>query len=224
MDRIIPAVTSVLRGNIIKMPEVIKEASGIDILGKHIQSIIFTTDLVLIRNNNADAIMAVYPFTAQPIITHAIISAADQPVFIGVGGGTTRGRRVVNLALDAEFQGALGVVLNSPIDNHSLKMVRQTVSIPIIVTVISQEENIEARLANGADILNVSAGPSTPQVVREIRKNYPQVPIIATGGPNNDSILKTIEAGANAITYTPPSNAELMRHLMNKYRSTLTNF
>ena len=36
--------------------------------------------------------------------------AADVPVFCGVGGGITQGKRVVNLALDAEFKGAMGVV------------------------------------------------------------------------------------------------------------------
>lgn len=45
--------------------------------------------------------------------------------------------------------------------------------------------------------------------MREIRKEYPDFPIIATGGPTDDSIRETIEAGANAITYTPPSNGQL---------------
>jgi hypothetical protein len=30
--------------------------------------------------------------------------------------------------------------------------------------------------------------------------------------------LETIEAGANAITYTPPSNGELFARTMKKYR------
>ncbi len=34
-------------------------------------------------------------------------------------------------------------------------------------------------------------------------------PIIATGGPTEESILRTIQAGANAITYTPPTTGQL---------------
>ena len=33
-----------------------------------------------------------------------------------------------------------------------------------------------------------------------------------------DTILATIEAGANAITYTPPSTQELFHAMMAKYR------
>ena len=53
---------------------------------------------------NADAVIAVYPFTPQPIITQAVMLAADIPVFAGVGGGLTSGNRVVNLAHYAEMQ------------------------------------------------------------------------------------------------------------------------
>ena len=52
-------------------------------------------------------------------------------------------------------------------------------------------------------------GKETAKVVRAIREIYPKIPIIATGGPTEESIAETIEAGANAITYTPPSNGEL---------------
>ena len=35
---------------------------------------------------------------------------------------------------------------------------------------------------------------------------------------NLDALKATIEAGANAITYTPPSTQELFKELMGKYR------
>ena len=49
-------------------------------------------------------------------------------------------------------------------------------------------------------------------------KALPDVPIIATGGKTGESILRTIEAGANAITYTPPSTYELFQEMMKGYR------
>ena len=42
-----------------------------------------------------------------------------------------------------------------------------------------------------------------------------------TGGPNEKTILETIRAGANAITYSPPSNGELFADIMQKYRGKL---
>ena len=70
----------------------------------------------------------------------------------------------------------------------------------------------------GADILNVAGGPNTPQIVEEIRKEYPTIPLIASGGSTEESVTRTIRAGANAITYTPPSTKELFKTMMEKYR------
>jgi DNA-binding NarL/FixJ family response regulator len=110
------------------------------------------------------------------------------------------------------------VVLNSPTKNEILSGVRDVIDIPIVVTVISEEDDIDARIGAGATILNVSGAKNTARIVRKIREKYPEFPIIATGGPTEESILETIEAGANAITYTPPSNTEIMKRLMDKYR------
>ena len=213
-----PNISSFLRRNMIYVPEVIDNASGIRVNGKVIRSLVFSTDVAIIRNINADAVMAVYPFTPQLTITQALMTVADIPVFCGVGGGLTTGKRAVNLALHAEFQGAMGVVVNSPIGSEVVEELAETVDIPIVVTVTSENNDIDTRLKSGAKILNISGGSKTPELVRSIRKRYPNVPIIATGGKDDESILETIEAGANAITYTPPTISELFSDIMDKYR------
>ena len=86
------------------------------------------------------------------------------------------------------------------------------------ITVTKEDTDIEARLRAGASILNVAAGPRTPDVVRLIREKNPQVPIIASGGKTGESIRQTIAAGANAITFTPPSTQELFKEMMERYR------
>lgn len=214
----IPYVESRLRHNILEMPKEIRSASGIVIYGRRIKSLVFTTDLAIIKNCDADAVFAVYPFTPQQSISDAIIKAAYIPVFCGVGGGTTQGLRTVALAKDAENQGAMGVVLNAPVNNMNLLAVSRSVDIPVIITVVDDKTDIGARIDAGASILNVAAGIKTPEIVRGIRKQYPMVPIIATGGNKPDTIAATIAAGANAITYTPPSAQELFKAMMSKYR------
>lgn len=219
MKEFVPEIQGNLRKHIIKVPEAIYKVSGIKIFGKRIKSLVFSTDVAIIKNCNADAVIAVYPFTPQPIITHAIISASDVPVFSGVGGGTTTGKRVVNLAMDAEFQGAMGIVVNAPTSNEIIKQLRERIDIPIVVTVVSEKTDIEARVNAGATILNVSGAGKTAEIVRKIRSQFPELPIIATGGPTENDILATIEAGANAITFTPPSNGEIFKDIMIKYRN-----
>ena len=215
---VIPQFEPKLRHNILKMPEEIRTASGISIFGRRIKSLVFTTDIAIIRNCDADAVFAVYPFTPQQAISDAIIKAAYVPVFCGVGGGTTKGLRTVSLAKDVEMQGAMGVVLNAPISNANLLAVSAAVDIPTVITVVSEETDISRRILSGADILNVAGAAKTPDIVRKIRQEFLDVPIIATGGNEPELILKTIEAGANAITYTPPTPAVLFKSMMERYR------
>ncbi|NMM64097.1 hydrolase [Clostridium sp. P21] len=217
-SKYVPEIKGTLRSHMINVPQVIRNASGIKVFGKRLKSFLFTTDIAVIKNTNADAIMAVYPFTPQPVITEALVTASDVPVFCGVGGGLTMGKRVVNLALDAEFKGAMGVVVNSPTSNEVIEAMRDTIDIPIIVTVVSEYDDIQKRIEAGTTIINVSAGKRTAEVVRKIREKYEDLPIIATGGKNDEGIRETIEAGANAISYTPPTTSELFAVTMEKYR------
>ena len=214
----IPYIESKLRHNILEMPKEILKASGIVIYGRRIKSLVFTTDLAIITNCDADAVFAVYPFTPQQSISDAIIKAAYVPVFCGVGGGTTQGLRTISLAKDVESHGAIGVVLNAPITDENLWAVSRAVDIPVVVTVTSEKTDVTARLNSGAAILNVAAAEKTPDVVGKIRAEFPDVPIIASGGGTPERIRATIEAGANAITYTPPTAQELFKRMMSRYR------
>lgn len=221
MQNFVPEIEGNLRKYMIKVPEMIHQVGGIRIFGKTIKSILFSTDVAIIKNCNAHAVIAVYPFTPQPVITHSIMQASDVPVFCGVGGGTTTGKRVVNLAMDAEFQGAIGVVVNAPTSNDIINRLRERIDIPIVVTIASDMADVGERIRAGATILNVSGAAKTAQMVARIRDQYPEVPIIATGGPTEESIHATIQAGANAITYTPPTSADIFKKLMHKYRQDI---
>jgi len=218
MRKHVPEFKGLLRSHMIELPKVIRDASGIIIFGKRLKSFVFSTDVAVIKNTNADAVIAVYPFTPQPRITEALLLASDVPVFCGVGGAITTGKRVINLALDAEFKGAMGVVVNSSTPNEVIKKMRETIDIPIVVTVVSEFEDIESRIKAGVTILNVSGAKRTPYIVRQIREKYPEFPIMATGGPNENSIRETIEAGANAITYTPPNTGDILNEIMIAHR------
>jgi 2-keto-3-deoxy-6-phosphogluconate aldolase len=219
----VPVYEGTLRSHRINIPACIYDCSGILVFGRRIKSLAFTTDVAIIRNINADAIIAVYPFTPQPAIHRAVMHAADMPVFVGVGGGVTRGPRVVNLANDAEHEGAFGVVVNAPTDNKVVTMLKQVLDIPVVVTVVSERGDIAGRIAAGADILNISGAQRTPEIVAWVRERFPDVPIIATGGPTEETIRATIRAGANAITYTPPTSGELFAQSMARYRVELGN-
>ena len=188
------------------------------VFGRRIKSLVFTTDVAIIKNVNADAIIAVYPFTPQPAITQAIINVSDVPVFVGVGGGMTNGDRSVRLAQDAENQGAYGVVVNAPITTETISKMKALVDIPVITTIVSSGMDVAARVKAGADILNVSGASRTPEIVAQLRREFPDMAIIATGGPTEEDIIRTIEAGANAITYTPPTTGELFVPIMREHR------
>ena len=187
-------IDGTLRQFALRVPSVIDECSGIMVFGKRIKSLVFSTDLCIIRNVNADAVFAVYPFTPQPVITQALLMASDLPVFVGV-------------------------VVNAPTPGRILNRIRSSVDVPVVVTVANSDTNYRHRIEDGAAILNVAAGAQTPEIVAEIRERFPDYPIIATGGADDESIRATIRAGANAIIWTPPTNGELFRDVMKNYRA-----
>ena len=215
----IPTFHSKLRTRIVEVPEEVYEASGIIIFGKRIKSLLFSTDVAIIRNSNAQSVIAVYPFTPQATIMQSIIDVASVPVFVGVGGGTTTGSRSVQLAFQAEQMGAYGVVVNAPMENEVITQIREAIDIPLIATISSFNDDFVGKLEAGATMLNVSGGSETAKLVKHIREIVgPNIPIIATGGPSAEMIRETIQAGANAITYTPPTSAAIFASLMKKYR------
>jgi len=215
-----PELATALRRHSIMMPDSIYQCSGIRIMGTRIKSVIFTTDAAILANNNAQAVLCVYPFTPQLNITQAVINMARCPVFVGVGGGKTSGGRSIQLALQAELLGAYGVVVNAPMSNPMIKRLSDTVDIPVIATVTCEKDDYLGKVKAGAGILNVSAAAQTPALVRLLRRELgPDYPIMATGGPKDETILQTIEAGANAITYTPPTTGDIFEGIMTRYRS-----
>jgi len=213
-----PEYNGILRKNVIRVPVEIEQCSGIRIFGQLLRSFVFSTDVAIIRNCNADAVISVYPFTPQPIITHSLILASDKPIFCGVGGGLTTGERAVDIALDAEFQGAMGVVLNKPTPNMLIKKLKKKLEIPIVITVVTEDEDFSGRLKAGIDIFNVSGAASTVSIVKKIRSISKDIAILATGGKQPEGIAEVIRHGANAISYTPPTTGELFKPIMDKYR------
>ncbi|MEO1771988.1 MULTISPECIES: hydrolase [Enterococcus] len=218
-EQFIPELYSELRQSIIKMPKVIKKASGIQIYGKLIKSIIYSMDVAVIANNDADAILAVYPWTPNTRILSAISTVSQVPILAGIGGGLTSGNRSSRLGSFAEEHGAFGVVLNGPCDLDTIGIVNETVDIPIIYTVVNDKRNLQELIDNGVDIFNVAGGKETTNLVRWVREQFPEFPIIASGGQNDEQILSTIEAGANAITYTTYGKTEkYFQEKMEQYR------
>ncbi len=218
MSKQMPEISSKLR-HTVKVPRCIYDVSGININGKRVKSLVFSTDVAIIANCNADAVIAVYPFTPTLQITRSIIEVAQKPVFVGVGGGTTAGPRVNKIAFDADLHGAAAVVLNAPTKTEFVQNLSKIIDIPIVLTVVSIDEPLEERmLHSGASIINVSGGKNTVEIIKALRQIDKDFPIIATGGPSEETIQEVIAAGANAITYTPPSNGEIFKELMEKYR------
>lgn len=68
---------------------------------------------------------------------------AQRPVFVGVGGGTTAGKRVESIALDAELHGATAVVLNAPTATEFVQNLAKDIDIPVVLTIVSLNEDLE---------------------------------------------------------------------------------
>ena len=218
-----PAAPKVVEGAYRKVelpiPASMHTAPGIKLFDRTVRSLVFSTDLAIIRNCDADAVLAVYPFTCQPAITQALVQACERPVLAGVAGTLTTGVRSVLLAVQSEMQGASAVVVNATTKAPVVRNIARSIDIPVVVTIVTMDSRVPAQLAAGARIANVAAGKSTPEVVAQLREQYPELPIIASGGPTDQTAAATIAAGADAITWTPPSMAELEHVAMEHNRA-----
>lgn len=75
----IPEIGGKLRKNILQLPTAVSQASGIIINGRKIRSFVFTTDLAIIRNCDANAVFAVYPFTSSNL---SVMPLLKHPIFL----------------------------------------------------------------------------------------------------------------------------------------------
>lgn len=217
----IPQFQSKFRTELILTPDSIRRASGIIINGRRYKSFLFSSDVATIMYTDADAILAVYPYTPHPSIIQAIKTVSPSPVVTGVGGGITQGRRSAEIAAFADAYGCEGVVMNAAVDVDTIRAVYGVIDIPIIYTVISELMEIDEYIEAGVSILNISGGKNTINIVKKYREMYPDIPIIATGGGKDEIISETIKAGANAISYTPPTTQDVFQKNMEKYRVEL---
>ncbi|WP_311407515.1 hydrolase [Liquorilactobacillus uvarum] len=219
----VPNLTSKLRSDIVETPSVIRDASGINLFGKRIKSIIYTMDVAVIANCNADAVLAVYPWTPNTKILQAISTVSNVPILAGIGGGLTKGLRSATIGFFAEENGAQAVVLNAPTPLETLVSVGKVVDVPIIYTVVNKSIDIKQRINAGVKAFNVAGGKDTANLVRwlrnELKDTSPNFPIIASGGKTDAQIKETIDAGANAITFTAYGVTEAtFQKKMEKYR------
>lgn len=220
-NKVRPEYRSEYRAELVHVPEVIRRSSGLIINGRRYKSFLFSSDVATIMYSDADAVLAVYPYSPHPAIIKALSVVAPSPLAAGVGGGVTQGKRSETIARFADAYGCMAVVLNSAVNAETVKAVNDAIDIPIIYSVISKHMEIEEHIEAGVSILNISGGKETTEIVKIFRKRYPNIPIIATGGRTDEHILETIEAGANGISYTPPTTQQVFQENMEKYREDL---
>ncbi|MCO7724852.1 hypothetical protein [Myroides odoratimimus] len=205
----------------VKLPtplHLIESCKGLVLNNLKVKSILFSTDIALIENNDADAILAVYPFAPSQNIIKTLIEFSKKPVICGIGGGITQGDFAITMAKKAEALGAAAVIVNQPFKNEDIAEVKKHINIPIISSVSTLNFDFKSRIEAGVSCFNVTGGADTLKIVDYIKTTYPDIAIISTGGKTNKSLQNIAQKKVNAIILTPPSNGELFRSIMDGYR------
>ncbi|ALU26906.1 hypothetical protein HXZ78_10125 [Myroides odoratimimus] len=205
----------------VKLPtplHLIESCKGLVLNNLKVKSILFSTDIALIENNDADAILAVYPFAPSQNIIKTLIEFSKKPVICGIGGGITQGDFAITMAKKAEALGAAAVIVNQPFKNEDIAEVKKHINIPIISSVSTLNFDFKSRIEAGVSCFNVTGGADTLKIVDYIKTTYPDIAVISTGGKTNESLQNIAQKKVNAIILTPPSNGELFRSIMDGYR------
>ena len=197
-----------LRKAALRMPDEIEEASGFTLFGRRIKSLIYTTDVAVIRNSNADAVFAVYPFTPQPAITQALLTVAECPVFVGVGGGTTTGKRSVQMAAVSEMQGAAGCVVNSPATAEMVEHITNIADIPVIATVVRCDDDAHAKVRAGANAI-IWTPPSAQQLQTDMMQRYRKMKEDATPVISHDDVPIIDQVAAAEVSQVENMNPDV---------------
>jgi len=201
-------------------PALIQEhCLGITLKDRTIKSILFSTDLALIENNDSDAVLAVYPFAPSVNIMKTLINFSDKPVICGIGGGITQGNTALQMAIEAEKLGAAAVIVNQPFKNKDIRKIKKHITIPLISSISSLDINLKKRVESGVSIFHVTGGSNTVAIIEHIKENFPDIPYICTGGKNIGHLQTAIKSGTHAVVLTPPSNGDLFKNIMQNYRS-----
>lgn len=207
----------------VKLPtplHLINSCTGLMLNNQKVKSILFSTDIALIENNDADAILAVYPFAPSENIIKTLIEFSNRPVICGIGGGITQGEYAIHIAQRAQALGAAAVIVNQPFRNEDILEIKKHISIPIISSVSTLNFDFKARIEAGVSCFNVTGGAETQNIVNHIKTAFPNFPIISTGGKTIQSLKSITDKKINAVILTPPSNGELFRSIMDNYRET----
>lgn len=197
----------------------IKNCQGLLLNNQIVKTLLFSTDMAIIENIEADAVLAVYPFSPSERIMKSIISFSNKPVICGVGGGLTKGKKSIEMALAAEQMGAAAVIVNQPFLNKDIEMIKRKITIPVISSVSTPEFSFQSRIDSGIDVFHITGGQNTTKIIELIKQLTPSFPIIATSGKTKESVQSSVASGANAIVLSPPTNSELFKSIMNKYRN-----
>lgn len=195
-----------------------KSCIGLTLQGKKIKTILYSTDLALIENNDADALLAVYPFTPSLNIIRTLIAFSNKPVICGIGGGMTQGDFAIEIAIEAQKAGAAAVIVNQPFKNEDITRIKQYLTIPIISSISTLNFDFDQRIEAGVSCFNITGGANTLEIVEYLQQNYPDFPIISTSGKTFDSLQNIVSKKISAVILTPPTNAELFRSIMDNYR------
>ncbi|MDR0228563.1 MAG: hypothetical protein LBI72_05810 [Flavobacteriaceae bacterium] len=197
-----------------------KSCKGLFLNNIKVKSILFSTDIALIENNDADAILAVYPFAPSQSIIKTLIDFSNKPVICGIGGGVTQGDFAITMAKKAEKLGAAAVIVNQPFKNEDIIEIKKHINIPIISSVSTIDFDFKTRIDSGIACFNVTGGADTLKIVEHIKREFPDFPIISTGGKTTQSLEEITNKKINAVILTPPSNGELFRSIMDDYRNS----
>ena len=204
MKKFVPVYEGELRKHSIQVPRCISECSGIRIFGRRIKSLVFSTDVAIIKNINADASSPCIPLRPSRL-SHRPFCRCRRCRCLRGGGGLTNGQRSASIAAYAEHQGAFGLVCNTFITEEPFGPSKRRWRSRWCTRWCRNRRTWPESWRRGGFPQRIRGGPDAGD-----RGPYPgAVPggsHHATGGPTDDTIRATIELGPMpSPTRRPPA-------------------
>ena len=149
VKKFVPVYEGELRKHSIQVPRCISECSGIRIFGRRIKSLVFSTDVAIIKNINADAVIAVYPFTPQPAITQPFCRCRRCRCLPGWGVASPMGRGRPASPPMPSIRGPLGWCATPSSPRRPSGPSKRRWRSPLVYTVVSEQADVAGEAGGG---------------------------------------------------------------------------
>lgn len=184
-------------------PEFLSSAKGFRLKNRLVHAILYTRDKLNMKTTNADAIMTNFFLIPGGKRARSMLLKTGRPFIFPVHFRFIFLLGLSNLIKKLEISGAAGLFVAGWLPDEILKKLCKQASLPVISATAPRLDKIFSKIEAGAYAVCLPGKYVSKKMIRILHESYPFVPVIASCGRSEDSMLSCLKSGVDAVMYRP---------------------